>query len=101
MNVKLGWSGEIYGTWTKMDVEVDENDLRLHFYDAGADPERMRVSPTEKFKLMNAIAEIFVLLHKISRFPEFFNNEDRKKELKDLVTLRDDLTKKIMDRPPF
>lgn len=102
MDVKLGWSGEIRGSWTKMDVEVDETDLALHFVDRGEDPEDLKYSPVEKFKLMYAIAEIFVLLHKMTKFPEVFNNEASGKELAELVQLRDKITQDILSRKaPF
>ena len=102
MNVKLGWSGDIHGTWTKMDVEVDEVDLRLHFIDSGAtDVDNLKYSPIEKYKLMYALAELFVKLHKMSRFPEFFAGPEDKKELEELIKSRNSLTRTILERAPF
>ncbi len=99
MNVRLGWSGDIHGTWTKMDVEVDENDLTLHFIDAGVgDPYKMAISPIEKFKLMYSIAETFVQLHKMSRFPDVFDSDSDRSELQNLVAARDKRTRNISDR---
>lgn len=98
MNVRLGWSGEIHGTWTKMDVEVDDSDLLLHFQDAGWHDGTFTISPVEKFKLMYSIAETFVQLHKMSRFPDVFGREEDKQELAQLVSARDKLTKTILER---
>lgn len=99
MNVRLGWSGEVHGVWQKMDVEVDENDLILHFMDAGCENvEKLTFSPVEKFKLMYALAETFVQLHKMSRYPDIFNTTDGKNELADLIRSRDKLTALILER---
>jgi len=99
MNVRLGWSGDIHGTWTKMDVEVEESDLLLHFQEAGAvDFFEVRFSPVEKFKLMYVLAEIFVQFHKMSRFPDYFAKDEDKQELADLIATRDKLTKDILER---
>ena len=99
MNVRLGWSGDIHGTWTKMDVEVEETDLYLHFQEAGEEsPLRLNYSPVEKFKLMYVLAEIFVQFHKMSRFPDYFAKDEDKKELADLIATRDKLTKDILER---
>lgn len=99
MNVRLGWSGDIHGMWTKMDVEVDESDLILHFHDAGIEnPLALHYSPLEKFKLMYSIAETFVQLHKMSRFPDVFGSDRDKAELQNLIAARDKLTKAILDR---
>lgn len=102
MNVRLGWSGDIHGTWTKMDVEVDETDWNLHFSEAGAqDVTALKYTPLEKFKLMYSLAEVFVQLHKMSRFPEFFASEQDKKDLADLIRTRNELTNTILERAPF
>lgn len=104
MNVKLGWSGDIHGTWTKMDVEVDETDFNLHFVDAGADPENLTITPLEKFKLMFTLAEIFVSLHKASKFPEYFGKDEDQEALRKLIAARNDLTKAVIsrnDKAPF
>ena len=99
MEVKLGWSGDIHGSWTKMDVTVEESDLALHFYDLGAvTVSQLAMSPVEKFKLMYVLAEIFVQFHKMSRFPALFATEDDKQELADLIATRDKLSKDIMGR---
>lgn len=96
MNIKLGWSGEINGNWTKMDVEVEEVDLNQHFVNSGIDdPSQLRYSAADKFKLMYALGEIFVHLHKMSRFPEIFGTSENKKELSELIETRDKLTSKI------
>lgn len=91
MNVKLGWSGEIHGTWTKMDIEVDESDyaqlLNEHEVDSSS------LSQIEKFKVMYLHAEVFVQLHKMSRFPDVFGKEADKVELTDLITTRDKILK--------
>lgn len=106
MNIRLGWSGDIHGTWTKMDVEIDESDWALHFEEWDV-KNLSDISPTplEKFKLMYSMAEVFVQLHKMSRFPEFFGTESHKKQLAELIETRNDLTKKIIaaskDKPPF
>jgi len=82
-----------------MDVEVDENDLSNHFADAGVpDGATLRYSPLEKFKLMYSIAETFVQLHKMSRFPDYFGQEKDKQELANLIASRDKLTKDIVNR---
>lgn len=104
MIVRLGWSGDIHGTWTKMDVEVDETDWNLHFAEAGADVSNLQCTPLEKFKLMYSLAEVFVQLHKMSRFPEYFAGEEAKKDLADLIRTRTELTNQILERaerPPF
>lgn len=99
MNVRLGWSGDIHGTWTKMDVELDDSDLILHFADAGvADLSSLEFSPIEKFKLMYVLAEVFVQLHKMSRFPNIFNTDKDRAELADLLRQRDKITKCVLDR---
>lgn len=98
MNVKLGWSGDIHGTWTKMDVEVDETDLNLHFAESGANPEDVKLNPLEKFKLMFTLAEIFVSLHKAAKFPEFFNTESDQEALRKLIGARNALTRTILER---
>ncbi len=99
MNVRLGWSGEIHGTWTKMDVEVDDNDFLLHFADAGcSDADTLSISHIEKFKLMYALAEVFVQLHKMSRFPDVFNTASDKKELAELIDMRNKLTNTVLER---
>jgi len=82
-----------------MDVEVDESDLILHFMDSGIEnPLLLRYSPLEKFKLMYSIAETFVQLHKMSRFPDIFGSDKDKTELQGLITARDKLTKLITER---
>lgn len=99
MNVRLGWSGDIHGTWTKMDVEVDDNDFTLHFADAGVkDTGSLEYSPLEKFKLMYALAEVFVQLHKMSRFPDYFGKPEDKEELEALIRTRNALTQQIVKR---
>lgn len=85
MDVRLGWSGDIHGTWTKMDVEVDETDLQLLLLEHGVDPERS-IAPLVKFKVMYSMAEIFVQLHKMSKFPTVFGGDEDKKELEALVS---------------
>lgn len=97
MNVRLGWSGDIHGTWTKMDVEVDENDLALHFIEAGLEG-TPQLTPVEKFKLLYSLAETFVQLHKMSRFPQFFGTEEDKEELSKLISTKNKLTFDIMKR---
>jgi hypothetical protein len=84
-----------------MDVEVDESDLLLHFADAGwlSNSGTPTLSPVEKFKLMYSIAETFVQLHKMSRFPDVFGRDSDRRELSDLIVARDSLTKKVMERP--
>lgn len=99
MNVRLGWSGDIHGTWTKMDVEVDDNDLLQHFSECGCvDTSVLQFSPVEKFKLMYSLAETFVQLHKMSRFPEYFGKDKDKQDLANLIATRDKLTKEILSR---
>jgi len=99
MNVRLGWSGEIGGTWTKMDVEVDDSDLILHFTDEGCEnPMSLKFSSVEKFKLMYSLAEIFVQLHKMARFPDYFNTERDREEISELIRVRDKLTREILTR---
>ena len=95
MNVRLGWSGEIHGTWTKMDVEVDETDLLMHFAQHGEEVLPF-MSPVQKFKLMYSIAETFVQLHKMSRFPDYFGKDADKKELADLMAAQKKLTEQIL-----
>lgn len=97
MNVRLGWSGDIHGTWTKMDVEVEEADFDLHFSVQGITDVRT-VTPVEKFKLMYVLAEIFVQLHKMSRFPDVFGTDKDRAELADLISQRDKLTALIVER---
>ena len=85
-----------------MDVEVDENDWNLHLEEAGAsDVSKLKFTSLEKFKLMYILAEIFVQLHKRSKFPEYFGNDSDKKEFEELVRARNDLTKTILERAPF
>lgn len=99
MEVRLGWSGDIHGSWTKMDVAVEESDLALHFYDLGAVTiAQLSMTPVEKFKLMYVLAEIFVQFHKMSRFPEYFAKEEDKKDLADLIATRDKLSQEILRR---
>jgi hypothetical protein len=98
MNVRLGWSGEVHGTWTKLDVEVEESDLLLHFKEFGAEDTDLPLKPLEKFKLMYSIAEIFVQVHKMSRFPEYFDKEDDREELAKLVEARNRLTREVIAR---
>jgi hypothetical protein len=99
MNVRLGWSGDIHGTWTKMDVEVDENDLNLFFANKGVeDFAVLEYSPVEKFKLMYSLAEVFVQLHKMSRFPQYFGKPQDEDELRELIKAQDKLTKEILER---
>lgn len=82
-----------------MDVEVDENDLQHHFFDAGvSDPRTLKFSPLEKFKLMYSLAETFVQLHKMSRFPDIFSRDSDREELQNLLTARDRLTATIVER---
>lgn len=85
MNVRLGWSGDIHGTWTKMDVEVDESDWKSLLAENGLEP-ATEVAPLFKFKLMYSLAETFVQLHKMSRFPDVFGGDADKKELEGLVS---------------
>ncbi len=91
MNVRLGWSGEIHGTWTKMDIEVDESDYAqlLNEHKVSTDA----LTQVEKFKVMYLHAEVFVQLHKMSRFPDVFGKEADKKELADLIGTRDKILK--------
>lgn len=98
MNVRLGWSADVNGTWTKMDVEVDESDLLSHFHEMGVNPETATFSPLEKFKLMYSLAETFVLLHKMSRYPTIYDNADSRKELSDLIAMQKKLTNTIAER---
>lgn len=99
MKVNLGWSSEVHNAWVKMGVDVDENDLFLHFLDSGAEnPEELSLSPLEKFKLMYSIAETFVQLHKMSRFPDVYGTDENKRELQGLINSRDKLTKAILER---
>lgn len=99
MEVHVGWSGEVHGSWTKMDVTVDEADLLLHFANGSEiDPASLRMSVVEKFKLMYAMAEMLVQFHKISRYPDVYGSDANQQELSDLAIVRDNLTKKILER---
>lgn len=105
MNIKLGWSGDIGGAWTKMDVEVDEVDLALHFAEKDQNVADLTFTIIEKFRLMNLLAEIFVHLHKANKFPDFFSKDSDKEVLMGLVKERNQLTQQIIergnDKPPF
>lgn len=103
MEVRLGWSGEIQGTWTKMDVLVEEVDLRSHLIEAGAqDVDSLKITPPHKFKLLYAMAELFVALHKMSRYPEYFGTESDQENIRKLIASRDTITQEILSREaPF
>lgn len=95
MNVRLGWSGEIHGTWTKMDIEVDESDYAQLLNEHAL--QSTTLTQVEKFKVMYLHAEVFVQLHKMSRFPDVFGKDVDKKELADLITTRDKILKAASD----
>lgn len=99
MDVKLGWSGEVYGSWTKMDVTVEEVDLLTLL----ADHKLVETSLTalEKFKLMFNMAETFVQIHKMTKFPNVFGDEDNKNALKELVSNQNRLLESLKDKAPF
>lgn len=86
MNVRLGWSGEIQGTWTKMDIEVDDTDLLLFFEENEIDPEAHTYTSLQKFKILYTTAEKYVQLQKMSKFPAIFDNIDGRNELGKLLT---------------
>ena len=86
MDVRLGWSGEVHGVWTKMDVEVNDADFLALLAEKGVEiPENRFVPPLMKFKLMYSIAETFVQLHKMTRYPEVFGRDEDKEELRELL----------------
>ncbi len=69
MMYKTGFSGEVEGQWVKMDLAVDETDVRQFFAEHNiVYDEKMKISTTQKYKLMEALAEMYVLAHQMSRF---------------------------------
>lgn len=94
MEIKLGWSAEINGSWDKMDIILEEIDLAQHLADNDiVDPV---INPVEKFKLLNVLGEILVEYHKMSRHPEVFGKN--RAAFTALLNKRDLLTAEIKER---
>ena len=75
-----------------MDVEVSDADFLDLLAEKGIDiPENRFVPPLMKFKLMYSLAETYVQLHKMSRYPEVFGREEDKAELQTLLRTQSDL----------
>lgn len=95
MMVRLGWSGDIHGLWTKMDVEVEESDIRDLLAEHDIDLDKVQFKPLQKFKLMYAMAEMFVQLHKMSRYPDVFGSDEDKADLDGFVKSQDKIVKQL------
>jgi hypothetical protein len=97
MQVRLGASEEIQGIWVKQDVEVDEADLALHFAEH-TDKVITKMRLTDKYRLMQLIAESFTLLYKVQHFPHIYGPGSAvAQQLQDVVERRNAITQKIAD----
>ncbi len=68
MQVRQGWSGEVEpNRWAKFDVELDENDLRRLFIEAGIDFVT-DLTTAEAFQLLETEAERLVIVKLITRY---------------------------------
>jgi len=96
MHVRLGASEEIQGIWVKQDVEVDEADLALHFAEH-SDKVITKMKLTDKYRLLQLIAESFILLYKVQHFPHIYGPGSAVAEqLSQVVNKRNALTEKIV-----
>lgn len=103
MDIRLGWSGEIDGSWKKMDISVDESDLADLF--AEHEIVEPKITPLEKFKLLKNLGEGFVLLHQMSVAPRYFATDENKTTLRALFDQRglliEEIKKRESDKAPF
>lgn len=76
MRVRTGWSGEIEpNVWVKVDVDLDETDLRRILITAKLAPELADIlSTTVVFQLLEAEAECLIIAKLVARYGQPVEN---------------------------
>lgn len=99
MEVRIGWSQEIQGQWAKLDVAIEELDIQRVLAENSISPEHsISLTGVETFQLMEALAEIDIMIHQMTQYAEFYNTKENGLELQKHVATKKKILTSLRDR---